>query len=402
MTADTRERRDLAIGWIFSLLLHLGVGAFVVLAVQNSRAGGDTNDTIELSERPVPDEMPEEERPKFGIERGNPAKMTWLGVEQPSPPIDAPVTETEQSAFTIEQAGGAGGAEIVAPEGPRPAEPTMAQAPAQPTPAVMPTPVVEAPSEPVEADPGAPESMQLPAEEIKVETPSATEGEFVLDEQALPTSDETRDPDALDPLDQDDLPEDLEPAEEQKEAQAEQQEPTPMVEPSPAQPAVQPQPESGGAPVMGEPGEGEGRGTPGVQGEGEARDVGVASNKESIATVKEKALRVEMDNLSSVVQAGEGIEIITKRPQFNTIPKLAGISRNPYVVLRFKADGKPSYPVEFLKGDKGEVYSSGNKDIDFRLIAALYEWRARGRQIDELAGKGPDARVELVVRVILR
>ena len=69
-------------------------------------------------------------------------------------------------------------------------------------------------------------------------------------------------------------------------------------------------------------------------------------------------------------------------------------------MIRFDAAGKAS-KVWFLKEGK-KVFNTGAKAIDEPLINAVYQWRAKGKEIKALNLDDPDSYIEISMRIIFR
>ncbi|MBC7770923.1 MAG: hypothetical protein H7210_00375 [Pyrinomonadaceae bacterium] len=94
------------------------------------------------------------------------------------------------------------------------------------------------------------------------------------------------------------------------------------------------------------------------------------------------------------VQAGEGLDIKTLRPEFSKYTKVTAVPRNPIVEIWFDRTGKV-VNVELIQ-------SSGYKDVDQPVQNALWGWTAKGKVLDELPKRNPRAVVKLQLTMLLR
>jgi hypothetical protein len=94
------------------------------------------------------------------------------------------------------------------------------------------------------------------------------------------------------------------------------------------------------------------------------------------------------------VEAGEGLDIRTVRPQFGLVTEALLRPRSPTLEIVFGRDGR-ARSVKVLK-------SSGYPaQVDEPVVTALYNWRAKGKLLDQLPAR-PDASVSLEITVILQ
>ncbi|MFM9181641.1 MAG: hypothetical protein ACKOV8_10440, partial [Phycisphaerales bacterium] len=80
--------------------------------------------------------------------------------------------------------------------------------------------------------------------------------------------------------------------------------------------------------------------------------------------------------------AARGIQLKPRQPQFTNLQQVSQLPscRAPVVQLFFDRTGKCVKAIIRR--------SSGDRDIDFTIETSLYFWRATGKQIDEIEGKG--------------
>ncbi|MFT3683654.1 MAG: hypothetical protein QM783_01805 [Phycisphaerales bacterium] len=94
------------------------------------------------------------------------------------------------------------------------------------------------------------------------------------------------------------------------------------------------------------------------------------------------------------VEAGEGLDIRTVRPDISLTTRALRQPRSPTLEIVFGKDGR-ARSVRVLK-------SSGlPSEIDEPVINALYNWRARGRVLDELPSN-PDSSVSLEITILFQ
>ncbi len=122
---------------------------------------------------------------------------------------------------------------------------------------------------------------------------------------------------------------------------------------------------------------------------GDARaDDGALSNRESDAS---SIIDVPMRNWQNGKPlARKGITLQTFRPKFNTLNIIDGIAFNPIVELVIGRDGVPRQVVI--------ARSSGNPSVNEAIRAALFKWRATGKQVEQLQpGKTITIRLKLIM-----
>lgn len=119
-------------------------------------------------------------------------------------------------------------------------------------------------------------------------------------------------------------------------------------------------------------------------------DPAIENDKDSDASSIVKAA----DYRNGKVQAGEGLDIKTLRPEFSKYTKVTAVPRNPIVEIWFDRTGK-AVNVELLQ-------SSGYKDVDQPVLNAVWGWTAKGKVLDELPKRKPRAVVKLQITMLLR
>jgi hypothetical protein len=123
---------------------------------------------------------------------------------------------------------------------------------------------------------------------------------------------------------------------------------------------------------------------------------GVLSEREVVATRIKRAIEVDPYKPNAPV-AGKGLEIITVRPRYSSTIRMSAVPKNPIVLIYFNSAGKV-VKAEFLR-DRRVVYSSGVVGVDEPLLNAIYQWKAKGKQIDEIEG---DDLVEVSIKIVFR
>lgn len=149
-------------------------------------------------------------------------------------------------------------------------------------------------------------------------------------------------------------------------------EPTPPAPPS--QPASNPSPASQPSPASG----------------GQSKQTGVRSDRESEAFSK-KVIDAPMRD--GRVQAGRGLNIITRRADFTNTTLLTAPPRDTMVRISFQKSGTVR-KAEFVNGS-----ATGNPNVDDPLMNAIYRWRASGK---DLASLRPDETLSVIVRVTFK
>lgn len=125
----------------------------------------------------------------------------------------------------------------------------------------------------------------------------------------------------------------------------------------------------------------------GVPGDSRA-DEGALSNRESDAS---SIIDVPMrDWQNGKPLARKGIRLQTFRPKFNTLNIIDGIAFNPIVEIVIGREGVPQHVVISR--------SSGNPSVNEVLRAALFKWRATGKQVEQLK---PGQTITIRLRLIM-
>jgi len=122
---------------------------------------------------------------------------------------------------------------------------------------------------------------------------------------------------------------------------------------------------------------------------GDARaDQGALSTRESDAS---SIIDVPMRNWQNGKPlARKGITLQTRKPVFNALNLIDGISFNPIVELEFGRDGIPRHVVI--------ARSCGSPSVNEAIRAALFKWRATGKQVEQLKpGQVTTIRLRLIM-----
>lgn len=156
----------------------------------------------------------------------------------------------------------------------------------------------------------------------------------------------------------------------------------PAVEGTPGSKPAMPTPTAAPAPVSDAPGAAGSPGTP------MANKTVAADRDADAASVKRSAVF-----RNGKVEAGEGLDIKTVRPIFNTATQALIQPGSPTLEIIFGKDGR-ARRVRVLR-------SSGYPmEVDGPVVTALYNWRAKGRLLDELPPR-PDSTVALEITILL-
>tara|TARA_R110002073_G_scaffold147687_2_gene300683 strand:+ start:124651 stop:125700 length:1050 start_codon:yes stop_codon:yes gene_type:complete len=332
------DRRGVLSGSIVvSVLLHV-LGAAVVLTT--GLPIGNGSDALESRDQLIPPLEQEEEELKLGIDAASTASIDWLGIDRPEEVVgEAEISETNQAAQTLV----VGEREVVA------AEEAAEESPIEPVEETL-EQLVDTP-EVQQAIEGAVEQVQESIEKLAEPFEAV---ETLIDDAAVL----------------------LESAEAAVEEQIKEE--------------VEEAVEAGPSGEVNEQ----------VAAERAPKPIGTAgelSEKESVATRIKKALEMDPHKANAPV-VGKGLEIITVRPRYTSAVRLSAIPKNPVVVIWFDATGKVR-KAEFLRDGRIE-YSSGVVGVDEPLLNAIYRWKAKGKQIDELDPADPESLVEVTIKIV--
>mgnify|MGYP001271672241 CR=1 FL=1 len=121
--------------------------------------------------------------------------------------------------------------------------------------------------------------------------------------------------------------------------------------------------------------------------------VGIRSEKEADPASKTKPVEVILGRPA----AAQGLEIITKRPRrnpFSLVTRATAIPESPVLEVKFNRSGAVSKATI--------VKSSGTPDVDSPVLAAVYGWTARGKELELLPSNDPEAGITIRVTILLR
>lgn len=118
---------------------------------------------------------------------------------------------------------------------------------------------------------------------------------------------------------------------------------------------------------------------------------GEKSERESDATSLKDPINVRLGRPA----AAEGLEIVTKRPEFSVTTQLTSYpSRNPRLKVTFNREGRVS-KAQFIE-------PTGLSDIDAPVLHAVYRWTARGEALAKLPAGDAQAGLSITVTILLR
>ena len=358
-----RASATLAVGLCLSFAIHLGVGVGASGYFGSVWSSNDSsNSQIEIEPDAAKDITPDD-KPPLGMQDATAVSINWLGVIDNSVEADVPISTVEQAEFT-RQIGDA----------PTTVSPQPAAHPiSEPTPEIkVPEPIVQ--EEQVEIiDPipePEPEPVSASTEQIELEIEREEPAAVVIEPQ----------PESVE-----------EPAEEANEEQVEEPVDTQSpidpevvsVDPTPPVESVQAQPEQDAQEVA-----------PTTAGKN-----GIVSKNESAASKIKRAIKVDGTKLHRPI-VGKGLEITTIEPRFPASVRFTELPRNPVVMIRFNASGRVS-KAYFLTQAK-RIYDTGVRGVDEPLLSAIYQWRAKGKEIDALDPTDTKSFVEISMRITFR
>ena len=363
-------------GLCVSLGIHLGFGYG---ASEYFASVWDAADSAENSIEMAPElaqlTLPKDQQ-RLGMREAQVASINWLGVIENPERGDAPIAQVEQAEFTRQ----IGNAPVAVSPQPQ-AEPMPAaedQLPIQqPTQEPEQSPI--SPDEMPDETPDEPQPIAEPlaeplTEQIKLEPDPDESAPITITPQPEPVEDPAQEPEAIEPAEHPVAPELV--SADPKPAPKPEPKPNPesssKSSPSPSSQPVAPQ---------------------------AAGKLGVVSKKESAASIIKRAIKVDATKLNKPI-VGKGLEIITVEPRFPASVRFTEMPRNPVLMIQFDATGRVS-KAYFLKEGK-RVYDTGTRGVDEPLMNAIYQWRAKGKQIDALDPKDPDSVVEISMRITFR
>ena len=377
---ETRERAGvwpgLAAGLLVSLLLHAGAGVWLVRSA-DAAAGQSPREDMPPAGMPPPPPEPL----VLGQIDAERASITWLGVLENPAQAELPISEVDQAALspavggepTPESEPSEESAETAAEarEALPPVESESSPASAEPRAEGEPEPQLEprAESEPAPGADDGPDAALVEPVETPIETPpgpALISAETPRQEPGVESAPE--------PASSDDAPAAPEPAAIMGPPAPDRAGAPPAQEPAPGgEPAPKPTPAT----------------PPGVP--------AIESPRESDAAMRERAIEYDSDLNRPI--ASKGLEIKTVRPVWPVLVRQSYRPRNPYLAIRFGADGKVK-SVSFIAEQDGRK-GTGIDVVDGPLVDAIYRWTAKGAQIDALDRSDPSATLTIPIRILL-
>jgi len=325
--SEAAFRRRLLVAVALSILAHAAVA--VVLA---ARPPADDRALTRLlvEDRPEDPPSPPEEEPtiRLGSNTSQATSITWIGADEPEPTA-APTGDIDQAAFRTDIA----------------AAPSLAS--------VQPSPPPTPQSEPAQTEPEPTEVAELEAQPDPAQAlpaPELPEPAFVASPAPFGPPIPEPSPTTPDPQPKIEQSPVKQPSEVTEPPEAPDQPPTPPVPPAPASAAT--------------PSE---------------KTVGEVSDRESDFS---STIRAPVAKLGKPI-AAQGLEILTVAPRFSHYTRITAAPRDPVVRVNFGKNGR-ARSVELLR-------SSGVRDVDRPILDAVYQWRARGQQLERLVEPSEDA-----------
>ncbi len=366
----------LVAGLCASLLIHLGLGFGASAYFSRVWDGAAfAEHPVELVPELDPRALPEDHH-QLGMQEAKSASINWLGVIENPERGDAPIAQVEQAEFTRQ----IGNAPVAVSPQPQ----------AEPMPAAEDQLPIQQPTQEPEQSPISPDEMP---DEMPDETPDETpdEPQPIAEPLAEPLTEQIKlepDPDESAPITITPQPEPVEdPAQEPEAIEPAEHPVGPELVSVDPNPNPNPNPESNLSPSSQSA-------SPKVAGK-----AGVVSKKESAASILKRAIKVDARTLHKPI-VGKGLEIITVEPRFPASVRFTELPRNPVLMIQFDATGRVR-KAYFLKEGK-RVYDTGARGVDEPLMNAIYQWRAKGKQIEALDPKDPDSVVEISMRITFR
>lgn len=357
----------LGVGFAVSVMIHLGVGVGAS-GYFGSVWGSDDSSDMPIETEPDSAELNvASDEIRLGMQDSVVASINWLGVIDNPEVGDAPEAEVEQAEFTR----AIGDAPVTV----------------SPEPAAQPMPEIEAVEQvAVQEEQGEevePESLAMkPTEQIEFEVEPDEEAPVLIEVQAEAVDEPTEEL-----IEEPDQEKSEEPIEESVEVD------------SPVGPdlvSVEPTPQAEAQPV--EPVESSQDVAPTTAGKN-----GIVSKKESTASILKRAIEVNASKLNRPI-VGKGLEITTVEPRFPASVRFTELPRNPVLMIRFNASGRVSKVYFLTEGRR--VFDTGVKGVDEPLMSAVYQWRAKGKEIDVLDPglnpNDPESYVEISMRITFR
>lgn len=347
----------LVIAGAVSLIAH---SAVAVLLLAGGAPGASTTPPAVLEEPPPPPEH--EDEVTLGSDSSQSTSITWIGFDEYKEHVLQQKSEVDQPELSLDSPAGTPAPPVLT-QSPPTQEQTPREAQQQPVPQEVAAAMPQEPAteEPVATPPPAPVISQAPPE-----TPEDLPGEVaqadepVIAEQVGPPPEEP-------------APESTTPAEEKPASEPEETPPTPKapspVEPQEAVPEAAPPQKPGAAP---------------------GNDAtGQKSDRESDASA---TVTATVSKLGQPLVA-HGLQIQTIRPRFTYYTQVTASPKAPVVRVQFDRAGRV-YKAQIVR-------SSGSADVDRPLLDAIYQWRAKGKQLEGLSAGNPPETVSIEFRILL-
>lgn len=413
----------LGVGCAISVFIHAGVG-IGALGKAESLFGSHDSSSSAIDVNPIVQEAitaPKEIR--LGMQDGKHASIHWLGVVENPQVGDAPIADVEQADLTTQE-GNAN--QTTAPQEPSEAaiqeqavEMTKPVVKVEQPPAVQVEPAIEAIlKEPILIEPtlkepiAQPKPMETATEPIDLEIKQVESDvpAMVIEDERPEHVDEvkTEPSESIEPVTEERVVEDsalsettpaevvtVEPREESIDPVLQAEQPT---EQPTEQPAEQPAESSAESST-----EQQSLSTPAPAVAEISAQVagkkGIQSDRESTASIIKRAIKVDANTLHKPI-VGQGLEILTVDPRFPASVRFTQLPRNPVLLIRFNALGVAT-SVKFLR-EGLKVYDTGSKVVDEPLINAVYQWRAKGKELDALDPDDLESTIEISMRILFR
>lgn len=364
------------VGLLVSGLIHAaGVGALI-----DAGGGADRSASAVDPDEPLPETPPDEDRMRLGIAESRQVTVNWIGYADPTPNRGLP-SELEQAAMSVVPVGvPAENPSAVPSEASEPGEAQAEAEPQEPSVADSAESAAAQSQETVQTEPAtAVEPGPEPVEPLMAAGPTPLGPEL---EVGLPEPVEvSAESGAASAKDESAEPTDAEPATENVDAEPALAEEPVKAETAPAEPARPSKPvsDAGGGPSGG--------------------DIlpGVMSDKESSPTAKDPVVNIDDWGRPA---AGEGIEVMPRRPVWGPTIAAVAMPRSPTVLVEFDRTGRVR-KASFVK-ENGKLLSTGSAEVDRVLLNSVYNWRAKGAKIEALPAEGPGSRFRLRMHIRLR
>lgn len=396
----------LGVGCAISIVIHAGVGIGALGKAESLFGARDSNSSV-MDMNPIvqQDELEQEKEIRLGMQDGKHASINWLGVVENPQEGDAPIAEVEQADLTT-RVGNAN--QTTAAQDPSEAVVQEQVVEVEQLPVAQVEPAIEAIlkepalTEPIPNEPAAqpkpletaPEPVDFELKPVETDAPA-----IVIEDEERETADEmkTEPSESIEPVNEEQVVEEsIAPAPELSEHdEAEKATAEPMDVDAPAEQATQQatqdptqhESDSTQAPEIAE-----------VSAQ-VAGKKGVQSDRESTASILKRAIKVDVGALHKPI-VGQGLEILTVDPRFPASVRFTQLPRNPVLLIRFNAKGVVT-SVKFLREDL-KVFDTGARVVDEPLINAVYQWRAKGKELEALDPEDPESTIEISMRILFR